>query len=334
MNSGSTKQISKNSRPPGPRITLWIFLIALSATLSITSCTHVQEAEVFSPNGNIRLYFNTFGQASTYSVFFNGKEIIKPSAMGFDIKDAEPLHDKLAMMKMRKRTIKETWTPVWGETSEITNHYNELTVHLVDLGEVRRQMNIIFRVYNDGIGFRYEIPKQEHINDFEITSERTEFCFADDHTSWWIPANFDSYEQTYTQSPLSEVGAVNTPLTMETSDGICISIHEANLTDYAGMTLRAAQDKEFAFDCNLVPWPDGSKVKTSAPMVTPWRTIQISDHPGGLIESNLIINLNEPNVIKDTSWIRPMKYIGIWWGMHIKKYTWHEGPDHGATTEI
>jgi hypothetical protein len=163
-------------------------------------------------------------------------------------------------------------------------------------------------------------------------SEDTRFAFAGNHTTWWIPADFDSYEHLYYQTPLDLVFAVNTPVTMKTEGGLYVSLHEANLTDYAGMTLALVPDEINTLRTSLVPWPDGSKVKGSTPCKTPWRTIQIATWPGGLVESSLILNLNEPCVIEDTSWIKPMKYIGIWWGMHIGKYTWHEGPDHGATT--
>jgi len=309
-------------------------LIIVLLSLAVASSRAEQQTVIFSPDGNVQVRFSTSEGIPQYSVFFHGEEIIAPSSLGFDIRNAPSLREGLTVLETNEREYNETWKPVWGEASEIVNHYNELTARLAEADEPNRRMNIIFRVFNDGVGFRYEIPGQDRLKDFEITSERTCFTLTDDHLCWWIPANWDSYEQTYTRSPLSEVTAANTPFTMQTAGGVCISIHEANLTDYAGMTLRASGGEEYGLESDLVPWPDGAKVKTSTPMVTPWRTIQISDRPGGLIESHLILNLNEPNVIKDTSWIKPMKYIGIWWGMHIKKYTWYIGPEHGATTEI
>lgn len=333
MNASIPKQICENSRPVIPITKLWLTLIAVLISLTGTSCKETQEADISSPDGNIHVDFAVREGGPVYSVSFGDKQIIRPSGMGFSLQNAKSMYDGFVIAKIKKKNFKETWNPVWGETNEIENHYNELTVYLVEEEKPNRRMNIIFRTFDDGVGFRYELPKQKHLTDIEIQSERTFFNFTDNHTAWWIPANWDSYEQTYTQSPLNEVIEVNTPFTMETADGICISIHEANLTDYAGMTLTGHRDIDYMFRSKLVPWPDGVKVKTSAPMVTPWRTIQISNRPGGLIESNLIVNLNEPCVIEDTSWIKPMKYIGIWWGMHIKKYTWYIGPDHGATTE-
>jgi alpha-glucosidase len=334
MNARSKTQTSEKSRPLFPMTKLWILTTVVLMFLPILSCKQIQHAGVSSPDGNIRVEFALSEGVPVYSVSYGDKEIIRPSGLGFALKDTKSMYNGFVIAKTRKRNFKETWKPVWGESNEIENHYNELVVQLMEAVKPNRRMNLIFRAFDDGVGFRYEFPKQKHLKDFEISSERTFFNFTGNHTAWWIPANFDSYEQRYTQSLLNDVAAANTPFTMETSDGICISIHEANLTDYAGMTLTGNSDIDYMFRSNLVPWPDGVKVKTSAPMVTPWRTIQISDRAGGLIESNLIVNLNEPNVIEDTSWIRPMKYIGIWWSLHIKKHTWHEGPDHGATTEI
>jgi alpha-glucosidase len=324
----------KSKRGLQTMTTLRILSMAILISLTVTSCKQPQTADVYSPDGNIRVDFTIDEGGPVYSVSFEDKQIIRPSGMGFSLKNTKSMHGGFAISKIKKRNFKETWKPVWGESSEIENHYNELAVYLVEVKQPNRRMNIIFRAFDDGVGFRYELPEQEHLTDIEIESERTYFNFTDNHTCWWIPANWDSYEQTYTQSPLNDVSDVNTPFTIRTSDGICISIHEANLTDYAGMTLTGNRDIDYMFRSKLVPWPDGVKVKASTPMVTPWRTIQLSDRAGGLIESNLILNLNEPCVIEDTSWIKPMKYIGIWWGMHIKKYTWYIGPQHGATTEI
>jgi alpha-glucosidase len=232
-----------------------------------------------------------------------------------------------------ERSLDETWKPVWGQRSEIRNKHNELKVSLREEKAPHRRVNITFRVFNDGLGFRYEFPDQDTLKDFEIMSEETQFAFAGDHEAWWTPADFDSYEHLYTEGHVSDIKAANTPLTMKTEDGLYIAIHEADLTDYAGMMLARAKGPMLGLVSSLVPWPDGSRVKGTTPLRTPWRTIQIATWPGGLVESDLILNLNELSVIEDTSWIKPMKYIGIWWGMHIDKYTWHTGERHGATTE-
>jgi alpha-glucosidase len=195
----------------------------------------------------------------------------------------------------------------------------------------KRSMTIVFRVFDDGIGFRYEIPEQAALTDFEILDELTEFTLTGDHQAWWIGAYWwNRYEYLYQQSPISEIDTVHTPLTIETADGLYLSIHEAALTDFASMTL--VNSGKNVLTADLVPWSDGIKVKTSAPMKSPWRTIQITDTPGGLITSYLILNLNEPSKLGDVSWVKPGKYVGIWWEMHIDKSTWGSGPRHGATT--
>jgi hypothetical protein len=299
--------------------------------------------EVKSPDQRLDVKITLRKGVAYYEVAYDGTTIILPSHLGFVFRNEKPLIGNLVADEALSTSFDETWKPAWGQTSQIRNHYNELTLRLIEELPPNRRMDLIFRVFNDGLGFRYQLPEQENLGDFEIVSEETQFIFAGDHAAWWIPADFDSYEHLYTRSALSEISAVNTPVTMKTADGLYISIHEANLTDYAGMTLAKVKSESppvhkgegprYVFISRLVPWPDGPRVKGSTPFRTPWRTIQIATSPGGLVESSLILNLNEPNVIEDTSWIKPMKYIGIWWGMHIGKYTWHVGPRHGATTE-
>jgi hypothetical protein len=291
-----------------------------------------KQAMVRSPDGRLEVRFDLSQGVPRYQVTYDGTEIIRPSGLGFTFRRAHPLGRDLTLEGSSQRGAEETWQPVWGQTAQIENHFNELTVRLKEAKSPYRRLNIVFRAFDDGLGFRYELPEQENLQDFEIMSEETEFAFAGNHTVWWTPADFDSYEHLYLQTPLDAIEAVNTPVTMKTEEGIYISLHEANLTDYAGMTLSRVKDKILTLKASLVPWPDGSKVKGSTPLRTPWRTIQIATWPGGLVESSLILNLNEPCRIEDTSWIKPMKYIGIWWGMHIGKYTWHTGPRHGATT--
>ena len=190
----------------------------------------------------------------------------------------------------------------------------------------------MFRVYDDGVGFRYEFPEQEHLGDFQIIDELTEFQLAGDHIAWWIGAyQWNRFEYYFQESPLSAIDTVHTPLTLRTNDNLYLSFHEAALVDYTTMTLEHTGNNKLK--ANLMPWQSGVSVYTTAPMVTPWRTLQISDTPGGLITSYLILNLNEPNKIEDTSWIEPAKYVGIWWEMHLDKSTWGSGDRHGATTE-
>jgi len=306
--------------------------------LLFTQCKQGEESLfISSPDGEITVTLTLEEGVPHYQVNRSGKNIFKSSKLGFTFKNAAPLNKNLTDIGIQKSSFDETWIQPWGETIEIRNHYNELRVQLEETTENPRKMNLIFRVYNYGLGFRYELPKQDYLNDFQIMDEETEFAMTEDHQAWWIPAyQLERYEYLYKKSPISSIPndtirAVHTPLTIETADGLFISIHEANLTDYASMTLAGFENNTLS--CDLVPWSDGVKVKASTPHQTPWRTIQIAENAGDLITSYLILNLNEPNKLGDVSWIKPGKYNGIWWGMHIDKYTWESGQKHGATTE-
>lgn len=304
-----------------------------------TSSNHV----VASPDGQLEIEFALETGTPTYSVLCGNRTLVNRSSLGFEFADADPLHDNLTVTGVRRKTEDTTWNPVWGATNEVRNRYNELAVGLTEADGSKRALTLLFRAYNDGVAFRYVFPKQENFGPFAITNERTTFRFADDYTCWWIPDNYESYEDLYTESPLSEitpspdVGAevdgVNTPLTMKVSDDLYMSLHEADLTDYAGMTATRIDDHPTEFESTLVPLPDGTKVKAEIPHASPWRTLTIGERPGDLVESDLILNLNNPSEIDDTSWINPGKYMGIWWEMHIGKSTWAPGPDVGATTE-
>jgi alpha-glucosidase len=264
-----------------------------------------------------------------YSVTRDDRILLDDSLLGLLFQEREPLNRGFTVLRVTERQIDETWEPVWGTDASVQNRCHEVTLTLVKGSGLT--MDVILRAYDDGVAFRYSIPDQDGFRSFELISEETEFCLTGDHTTWWIPADFDSYEHLYRETRLAEVEAVATPVTMRTEEDIYLSIHEANLTDYAGMTLRKTPVGS-TLVCDLVPWPDGIKVRGDAPLVTPWRTIQIADTPGGLVESHIMENLNEPCAIKDCSWIQPMKYVGIWWGMHIGKDTWHQGERHGATS--
>jgi len=307
---------------------LWSILLS-AAMLQVA---FGQTLEVSSPNGAVTVSFALDNGAPHYRVLRLGREVIKLSRLGFILDNQPPLAWNFTIASSQTESVDETWTQPWGEKKDIRNHYNELRINLVETTALSRKLTIVFRVYDDGIGFRYEIPKQPSLSDFEIMDELTEFALAGDHNAWWIPAyGWDRYEYLYRQSPISAIDTVVTPFTMETSDGLYLSIHEAALTDYASMTL--ARTGEHVLEADLVPWSDGVKVKTAAPMKTPWRTIQIAGTAGGLITSYLILNLNEPNQLEDVSWIKPGKYVGIWWEMHLGTATWASGEKHGATTE-
>jgi alpha-glucosidase len=225
------------------------------------------------------------------------------------------------------------WEQPWGEVSLVRDFHNELRVTVRETGEPGREFVAVFRAYDDGIAFRYELPEQDALGEFAIMDELTEFHLADDPKAWWIPANDPThrYELLYRSSPASTLPEVHTPLTLEMLDGPVIVIHEADLVDYAGMNLTGSWERRLSV--TLPAWADGTKVRGRTPFVTPWRTIQIADRASELMPSTLGLNLNPPSRIEDTSWIEPMKYVGIWWGMHINTVTWGSGPQHGATTE-
>ncbi|MFW9906587.1 MAG: glycoside hydrolase family 97 protein [Candidatus Thorarchaeota archaeon] len=290
-----------------------------------------------SPNDKIKITFELINTKPVYSVEFQGIQIIRPSSLGFIFKENGSMIDNFTIDNYSINSYDSWWTPIWGQHSQIRNQYNELTINLIEINGLKRTLNLIFRVYDEGIGFRYELPSQPNLKFFEIISEETYFEFTDDHIAWWIPDDYDSYEHLYERTRLSvaTLEGVNTPITIETDTGVIISIHEANLTDWAGMTLVKPQDgNDFTFKSELVPWYNSNvKVKASTPHKSPWRVLLITDSLSDLIESSLVLNLNDPCKLDDTSWIKPMKYMGIWWGMHRGDYTWAMGPNHGATTK-
>src|SRR5947207_5124400 len=251
-------------------------------------------------------------------------------------RNAPPLLDSLRITDTTRSTHDETWTQPWGEVARVRDHHNELRVSVVETASPGRRFTVAFRVFDDGVGFRYEFPKQTGLDEFAITDELTEFALADNARAWWIASNrprLDRSEQLYSSSPVSVLDSVQTPLTMETSDGKFVVIHEANLVNYARMNLATEHAMESrTLHAALAPLADGTKVRTHTPFVTPWRTIQIADRINDLSPSVLGLNLNPPNVLASTDWIKPMKYVGIWWGMHINTMTWSSGPKHGATT--
>jgi alpha-glucosidase len=289
--------------------------------------------EVASPNGRVKVFFQLKSGAPFYHVNRNNQVVINDSRLGFLLKDLPAFDKDFKVTSSSLTSFDETWTQPWGEVRTIRNKYNSLIVRLEEQSALKRKMTVEFRVFDDGIGFRYEIPKQDNLTDFVIMDELTEFALADDLTTWWIPAyseDMDS-ECLYRNNKLSELKEkTHTPVTL-VSDKLHVSIHEAALIDYAGMTV--FNKGNLTFKCDLVPWSNGNRVEASAPLKTPWRTIQLADDATELVASNLILNLNEPNKLNDVSWIKPGKYNGIWWGMHLTKNTWEAGPNHGATTE-
>jgi alpha-glucosidase len=271
-----------------------------------------------------------------YMVQRDGRTIMLPSRLGFEFRGAPTLRDSLRLVTSTRNTVNNTWTQPWGEVARVRDHHNELKVSVIETSAPGRKFDVTFRAFNDGIGFRYELPAQPGLAEFTISDELTEFSFADDARAWWIPSDvprLDRSEMLYASSPVSVIDSIQTPLTAETRDGrTFIVIHEANLANYARMNLAGRREQNRTLRAALAPHADGHKVTARTPFNTPWRTIQLADRAVDLAPSVLGLNLNPPNVLGDVSWVKPMKYVGIWWGMHINTMTWHSGPKHGATT--
>ncbi len=287
--------------------------------------------EVTSPDGNIKLTFGVNDAGSmTYSVDVGEAPLVDVSVMGFVGCEGLNLSENFTIKSADYESVDEIWTQVWGENKVNRNHYNEMAVNLKNDADTK--LTIRFRVFDDGLGFRYEYQIPD-VDSVFVMDELTEFNIAQDGISWSIPASFETYELLYRTLPISEVENANTPMTFKTESNIYASIHEAALTDFPEMTLQ--QTENHSFKSNLAPWPDGVKARFGGgSFTTPWRTIQIASEAVGLINSALILNLNEPCVLRgDLSWITPMKYVGVWWGMHLGVDTWIMDERHGATTE-
>jgi len=297
--------------------------------------------------GKVRLEFVLDNEGRpTYSVAYGDKSVIKPSVMGFTLANDSPLDKSFIVLSSETTSVDETWKPVWGEVSSIRNHYNQVIVRLKQKNSPNRLMNIIFRVFEDGVGFRYEFPRQPNLKYFIVSNELTAFGLAGDHKTFWIPGDYDSNEYTYTTSKISEIDnrkvveaaasiavrvapdpkAVQTPLMMKTADGLYINIHEAALVGFPAMQLHV-DNSTYNLTANLVPDAVGNKAYVHAPFKTPWRTVIVSDKATDILASKLILNLNEPSKIKDPSWIKPMKFVGVWWEMQTGKGTWNYAND-------
>lgn len=286
---------------------------------------------VTSPDNKVVLRFMDQNDLAQYSVTFNGKTLIAPSKLGFTFAKAQPMYRDFSVNEVSRNTVNTTWQQPWGEQRVITDQHNELVVKFTSLSDSTNTFYVRARVFNDGVGFRYEVPAD---GPRDITRELTEFNMTDSHlaTAYWIPGQSrERYEYLYRTTPLQGVAKAHTPFTIEYADGTHVAIHEAALVDFAGMSLKKQQLGIFTAD--LAPRADGILVRKKGSFTTPWRTITVGDEAVDLINSHIALNLNEPSTLEDTSWINPGKYIGIWWGMHIDKYSWGSGEKHGATTQ-
>ena len=295
--------------------------------------------DLSSPNQEQKLQFEIIDGTPVYRLFYKNKLVIADSKLGYDLKKQPDLLTGFEIEKVERSSLDNTWEPVWGEFSHIRNHYNEMAVTLLQK-TTNRRLIIRFRLFDDGLGFRYEFPVQDNLIYFVIKEEKTQFAMTGNHTAWWIPGDFDTQEYDYTKSRLTEIRGlmnkaitpnasqhpfsptgVQTALMMKTDDGIYINIHEAALVNYSCMSLNL-DDKNLIFESFLTPDAIGDKGYLQAPCVSPWRTITVSDKAADILLSNITLNLNEPCKIKDTSWIKPMKYVGVWWEMITGKSTW------------
>lgn len=310
---------------------------------------HAQKYTIVSPGGIIGLQFSVNESGTPqYSLQYKSKPVVLTSSLGLQFKDGS-LSSNLVIASVDSTTVNETWQPVWGEVKEIRNNYKQLVVHLKENNDKPVMLDIIFRVFNDGIGFRYAFPTQPNLQHFVVTDELTQFALTGNHKTWWIPGDYDTNEYPYVTSALSEVDAaaeskkhdeiavrvvkdphsVQTPLMMKSNDGLYINIHEAALVNYPAMQLHIDKSN-FKLSSNLVPDAVGNKAYLQAPFATPWRTIIVSERATDILASKLILNLNEPTKLENTSWIKPQKMVGVWWEMHVNKSTW----DYAGTQDM
>lgn len=314
------------------KLTCFLLVLLVSGAAMAESIT--------SPNGQLQLNFSVSAQGEpVYELSYKGKPVINPSKLGLELKNDPGLMNGFTLADAKTSTFDETWEPVWGEVKQIRNHYNELVVTL-DQKAQDRNIIVRFRLFDDGLGFRYEFPLQKNLNYFVIKEERTQFAMTGDHTAFWIPGDYDTQEYDYTESKLSEIrglmdGAitenssqtqfsptgVQTSLQMKTADGLYINLHEAALVDYSCMHLNL-DDKNFIFESWLTPDAVGDKGYLQAPCKSPWRTVIVSDDARDILASKITLNLNEPCAYEDVSWIKPVKYVGVWWEMIAGKSTW------------
>ncbi len=319
------------------------YTFTLLLFLFILSTANANDDGVIKINmKKVHLEFKLDGNGQPqYAVFFGDKVVIKPSQMGFELVNDAPFSKGFEIINSTQRAVDDSWKPVWGEVKEIRDHYQQLTVQLKQKEKPNRLINIVFRVFEDGVGFRYEFPHQENLDYFIISKELTEFNMSADHKAWWIPADYDTNEYEYTTSKLSEINTKNvlgkgsdigvkfvedstgaaTPLMLKTNNGLYINIHEAALVNFPAMQLHVDKN-DFKLSAMLVPNALGHKAYLQAPFKTPWRTVIFSDHAADILTSKIILNLNEPSVIKDTQWIKPMKFVGVWWEMQTDKTLW------------
>ena len=306
----------------------------LVVALLVAVVPGLQAAEVRSPDGRISVIVDVDRSGvPQYSMRYRGLKAMPPGNLGLRFESQPAFDAGFRIAGTATTSHVATWEQPWGERRFVRDHYNELLVNLESASGAARKFDLRVRVFDDGFGFRYEVPGQAGYAEVNITDELTEFRLEDDDATraWWIPGRrYNRYEYLYNTTGLEAIHMAHTPMTVRLATGLHLSFHEAALVDYAAYVLD--QRRDGVFRTNLTPWSDGIRVKTRTPFKTPWRTVQVSPTAAGLLNSTLILNLNEPNVLGDVSWVEPGKYVGIWWAMHIKQATWGSGPTRGATT--
>jgi hypothetical protein len=323
-------------------------LIICFLSFAICGQTLAQESKTFEAGQDkvkLKFMLNAEGRP-IYSLYFAGKTVVEPSLLGIELVNDSSFNRQFEIIGTAKKQVDEQWSPVWGEVHSIKNKYEQLTVQLKQKNAPNRLMNLVFRVFEEGVGFRYEFPKQPGLKYFIVANELTQFNLTGDHKAFWIPGDYDTNEYSYTTSALSKVDAwevqkkatdiavrvvpdqyaVQTPLMLKTANGLYINIHEAAQVNYPAMQLHVNR-QNFSLSANLVPDALGNKAYLHAPFNTPWRTILVTDNAKNILESKMILNLNEPSVIKDTDWIKPMKFVGVWWEMQTGKASWSYADD-------
>jgi alpha-glucosidase len=306
-----------------------ILLLALALAAPARAETVAAQS---SPDGSISVSVEINGEGRPgYRITRRGKELIGESRVGFLFTDAPKIDRDMRFVSKDVQGFDETWEQPYGEWRKIRNHYSELRVRLAERGPRQRMFDVVFRIYDDGVGFRFEFPEQPNLKTARIAEELTQFNVTQPATAWWDTAmEYNREEYLFNRTPLAEVGIAQTPMTVKLADGTHIAFHEAALVDYPAMNIQKVQGG--LLKAALTPSATGAKAVRVLPFATPWRTLQIADNAPGLYASHLILNLNEPNKLGDVSWVRPRKYMGIWWGMHLDTQSWSAGPKHGATT--
>ena len=297
--------------------------------LALSVAASAKDVKVSSPDGSLTVTVGVDGGKAWYSVTRGQQAVINRSELGFVLKDGDFKGD-FKMGKVTRSNLDETWSQPWGEDAQVRNHYNEMRVRLQEKKMKKRNLDVVFRAFDDGVAFRYEYPRQQGLQDFVIMDELTQFALPSDAQAWSIPALQAYYEGIYTREPLSKKGKMSGPVALEVNDSLYMAIMDANLTDYS--TMNFAPDGT-TLKADLVPWQNGDKVRVGDTRVSPWRAIIIGRKAADILLSRLPLNLNEPCRIQDTSWIKPTKYVGIWWALQKQRWTWSQGERHGATTE-